>query len=97
MQYFYRAHHSPDEVLAFARSWFGGRGFNAGGESGDQQTFSDPRGKVSVTTEIEGGHYVRVTVATRDVGESEIDKVAKRFLSELHSSEEPGHIVRGAY
>jgi hypothetical protein len=38
-----------------------------------------------------------VTVATDDVGESELDKVAKRFLSELHAAEEPGYVVRGAY
>ena len=96
MQYFYRAHRSPDDVLAFARSFFSTRGFNEGG-SGDRLTFTDPRGPVGITTEIEGGHYVRVTVGTKDVGESEIDKVAKRFLAELHASEEPGHAVRGAY
>ena len=96
MQYFYRAHSTPDDVLAFARSYFGTRGFNASGAA-DRATFTDPRGVVTVDTEIEGGHYVRVTVATRDVGESEIDKVAKRFLAELHASEEPDHVVRGAY
>ena len=96
MHYFYRAHHAPEEVLAFARTFFGGRGFNESG-SGDSLTFSDLRGPILVATEIEGGHYVRVTVSTKDVGESEIDKVAKRFLAELHSTEEPGHVVRGAY
>lgn len=96
MQYFYRAHTNPDAVLSFAKTWFGGRGFNANG-SGDAITFTDPRGVVKVTTEIEGGHYVRVTVGTSDVGESEIDKVGKRFLSELHAVEEPRHTVRGAY
>ena len=96
MQYFYRAHTKPEQVLAFARSFFGGRGFNAAG-AGDSLTFTDPRGAVTLAIEIEGGHYVRVTAATNDVGESEIDKVAKRFLSELHASEEPGHAVRGNY
>ncbi|HEY2806020.1 MAG TPA: hypothetical protein VGI92_09200 [Gemmatimonadales bacterium] len=96
MQYFYRAHTTPEAVLEFARGWFGARGFNAGG-SGDSAAFTDPRGAVKVGIEIEGGHYVRVTVGTTDVGESEIDKVAKRFLSELHATEEPGHAVRGAY
>ncbi len=96
MQYFYRAHTTPEQVMEFARNWYGTRGFNASG-SGDSATFTDPRGAVSIAIEIEGGHYVRVTVGTRDVGESEIDKVAKRFLSELHATEEPGHAVRGAY
>lgn len=96
MQYFYRAHTNPDKVMTFARGWYGGRGFNASG-SGDALAFTDPRGTVKVTIEIEGGHYVRVTVGTSDVGESEIDKVAKRFLTELHAVEQPGHPVRGAY
>lgn len=96
MQYFYRSHSSPDAVLAFARTFFGARDFTAGG-SGDDLTFTDQRGKVRVSVEIEGGHYARVTSATSDVGESELDKVAKRFLSELHGHEEPGHLVKGAY
>ena len=96
MQYFYRAHSSADAVQEFARSYFGGRGFNASG-AGDALTFTHPQGVVKVITEVEGGHYLRVTAATTDVGESETDRVAKRFLSELHESEEPGHVVRGAY
>ena len=52
---------------------------------------------LSVVVLEEGGHYTRVTVATSDVGESELDRVAKRFLAELHTQGEPGHVVRGAY
>jgi hypothetical protein len=40
---------------------------------------------------------VRVTLATRDTSRSELDDIAKRFLTELHGVEEPGHEVRGAY
>ena len=96
MQYFYRAHHNADSVIEFAGTFFGSRGYNASG-SGDTITFTDPCGVVKVSTESEGGHYVRVTAATNDVGESETDRVAKRFLAELHKNEEPGHVVRGAY
>ena len=97
MQYFYRAHGKPEQVLGFADTFFGGRGFARAAGAGDYARFSDPRGPVDVRVEIEGGHYTRVTVATKDVGESELDRVAKRFLSELHAVEEPGHVVRGAY
>ena len=38
-----------------------------------------------------------VTLATDQPGESELDKFAKRFLTVLHASAEPGHAVRGAY
>ena len=96
MQYFYRAHTSPERVFGFAQTFFVDRGF-AGGGDGDRATYSDMRGQLAIHVEIEGGHYTRVTVATEDVGESELDKVAKRFLAELHAVEEPRHLVRGAY
>jgi hypothetical protein len=38
-----------------------------------------------------------VTVATDQPGESELDKVAKRFLGEIHVLAEPEHHLRGAY
>jgi len=97
MQYFYRAHCRPEQVLGFADTYFGNRRFTRAPGSGDHLRFSDARGPVDVNVEIEGGHYTRVTVATPDVGESELDKVAKRFLSELHRVEEPAYKVRGAY
>ncbi len=96
MQYFYRAHTTPERVLALAQTYFVGHGF-AGGSEGDGATYSDMRGHITLGIETEGGHYTRVTVATDDVGESELDKVAKRFLAELHAAEEPAHVVRGAY
>lgn len=97
MQYFYRAHVTPEKVLAFAGKFFLGKAFQAGPKGDSKSTYTDARGAVEVSVEIEGGHYTRVTAATRDVGESEIDKVAKRFLAELHAIEEPQHSVRGAY
>jgi hypothetical protein len=38
-----------------------------------------------------------VEVETDQVGESEADKMAKRFLAEVHVLAEPGHSIRGAY
>ncbi len=97
MQYFHRAHGKPETILGFADTWFGGRGFSRSTGAGDHARFTDPRGPVGVRVEVEGGHYVRVTVGTQDVGESELDKLAKRFLSELHRAEAPRYKVRGAY
>lgn len=97
MQYFYRAHLTPEKALAFAGKYFLGKGFAAGPAAASRAVYTDVRGAVEISLDSEGGHYTRVTIATRDVGESEIDKVAKRFLSELHAVEEPQHAVRGAY
>ncbi len=97
MQYFYRAHCTPDDALAHAERYFTGKGFTKHAGGLDAARYRDERGPVDVKVEIEGGHYTRVTVGTDDVGESELDKVAKRFLAELHRVEEPAHKVRGAY
>ncbi|HWO87700.1 MAG TPA: hypothetical protein VNL98_00965 [Gemmatimonadales bacterium] len=97
MQYFYRAHSTPESILEFAATFFTGRGFSHGTSSAEHALFSDRRGKITVHVETEGGHYTRVTVSTPDVGESELDRVAKRFLAELHSVEDRSHKVRGGY
>jgi len=52
---------------------------------------------VTVTVRAEGGHYTLIDVRTDQVGESELDKLAKRFLGEVHRLAEPAHDVRGAY
>jgi hypothetical protein len=99
MQYFYRAHTTPETVLGFARTYFTGRGFTADPGAQGRARYAEPKiGSVDVKVETEGGgHYTRVTIATRNLGESEVDKVAKRFLSELHTLDEPQHVVRGNY
>jgi hypothetical protein len=97
MQYFHRAHVSPETVLTTAERFFAARGLAAQRGSGDHARYVGLLGSVDLNVEIEGGHYTRVTVATHDVGESELDKAAKRFLSELHAADHPLHEVRGAY
>jgi len=36
-------------------------------------------------------------VSTDQVGESELDRLARGFLAEVHRQVEPAHAVRGAY
>ena len=50
-----------------------------------------------MTVQAEGGHYTLVTVETDQVGESEADKLAKRFLTLVHTLEQPSHRPIGAY
>ena len=97
MRYFHRIHGSPDSVLRSAEAFFAAKGLEPQPGNQDMAKFSDSRGDISVAVEIEGGHYARVTVATSDVGESELDRLAKRFLAELHASHDQAHEVRGAY
>ncbi len=96
MRYFHRTALSPADVLASARSFFGGR-LAPAEESARRLTFRGGLGKVAVSAKAEGGHYTLIDVETDQVGESELDRLAKRFLAEVHRQLEPSHEVRGAY
>lgn len=50
-----------------------------------------------MTARPDGGHCTLVTVETNQPGESEADRLAKRFLTLVHAAADPGHPVRGAY
>ncbi len=96
MKYFHRTHRSPAEVLAQSAQFFGGS-FAPIEESPSRRRFGGALGHVSVTAAAEGGHYTLVTVGTDQPGESEADRLAKRFLTLVHAAADPGHVIRGAY
>ncbi len=97
MKYFHRTTHaSPDEVLAQAAEFFGAR-LTPVAEEPRRRTYAGAIGKISVTVQAEGGHYTLVTVETDQVGESEADKLAKRFLTLAHAATHPTHRSIGAY
>jgi hypothetical protein len=96
MRYFHRTSIAPDDVLAEADGYFGER--LQCSDAGDRRrTFSGTVGRIDLTVEAEGGHYTLINVVTDQVGESEADRVAKRFLSMVHKRAEPEHEVKGAY
>ena len=96
MKYFHRTHLTPDEVLAGADQFFGTTLAPAGEEPRRRQ-FTGSIGRIKVSVQAEGGHYTLVTVETDQVAESEADKLAKRFLTLVHTRAEPGHRPIGAY
>jgi hypothetical protein len=96
MKYFHRTSVAPDEVLARATTFFGAR-LTPAEEQPRRRRFAGTIGQVSVTVQAEGGHYTLVTVETNQVGESEVDKLAKRFLTVVHTMAEPAHRPIGAY
>jgi hypothetical protein len=96
MKYFHRTSVSPDDVLTRAAAFFGPQ-LSPVDEGPRRRTFAGAIGQVTVSVEAEGGHYTRVTVETNQVGESEADKLAKRFLTLVHTMAEPSHSPRGAY
>ena len=96
MKYFHRTPVSPDVVIARAAEFFSRR--VAPIEEGPRRRrFAGTIGQLTLTAEAEGGHYTLVTAETNQPGESELDKLAKRFLAVVHTLAEPDHVVRGAY
>jgi hypothetical protein len=96
MKYFHRTHIAPDAVLAGAMGFFGAL-LSPAEEQPRRRTFAGAIGRITVTVQAEGGHYTLVTVETDQVGESEADKLAKRFLTLVHSWADPTHRPIGAY
>jgi hypothetical protein len=96
VKYFHRTSVSPDDVIRLAARFFPPR-LSPLEEGARRRTFAGAIGRVSVSVEAEGGHYTLVTVETNQMGESEIDRLAKRFLSTVHLQAEPAHSLRGAY
>ena len=96
MKYFHRTHLPPEEVLVGAGRFFGGTLTAVETEPRHRQ-FSGTIGRIGVSVQAEGGHYTLVTVETDQVGESEADKQAKRFLTMVHTMAEPAHRPIGAY
>jgi hypothetical protein len=96
MKYFHRTPVSPGEVIERAASFFVG-GLVPTEETPRSRRYAGAIGTLAVTAQAEGGHYTLVTVETNQPGESEIDKLAKRFLGVVHTMAEPGHALRGAY
>lgn len=96
MKYFHRSHADLDGVIAYAAEFFGAR-LNPAEEGLRRRRFTGPLGQLSVSVRAEGGHYTLITVETDQPGESELDKLAKRFLTMVHTRAHPGHTPIGAY
>ena len=96
MQYFHRTHLPPDQIMARATAFFGPR-LAPTDQAQRSRRFSGSVGQIGVNVQMEGGHYTLVTVETNQPGESEADKLAKRFLTVVHTMADPAHEPRGAY
>jgi hypothetical protein len=96
VKYFHRTTLSPEQVLAQAKTFFGAR-LAPAEETPRRRAYSGGLGHITISARPEGGHYTYIEVTTDQPGESELDKLAKRFLAEVHRSVEPTHELRGAY
>ncbi len=96
MKYFHRTSATPDAVIASAAVFFGGR-LTPTVEMSRRRSFASSLGTIRIDVAAEGGHYTLVTVQTDQPAESELDRLAKRFLGEVYRLAKPHHELRGSY
>ncbi|MFQ5551065.1 MAG: hypothetical protein ACE5FJ_07505 [Gemmatimonadales bacterium] len=96
MKYFHRTSLSPDEVLAEADGFLGGR-LDAETTATRTRSFTSVLGSVKLSVRAEGGHYTLITADTDQPGESELDKLVKRYMGRVHARVDGSHELRGAY
>ncbi len=87
----------PVEVLRIADRFFPEIDLERTGHTARSRTFSGSLGTLSLSAKKEGGHYTFVEIATDQMGESRLDRNAKKFFVELHRTGDPSHRIEAAY
>ena len=88
---------APVEVLRIADEFFPEIELERTGHTARSRTFSGPLGTLNLSVKKEGGHYTFVEINTDQMGESRLDRNAKRFFVELHRTGDPTHRIAAAY
>ena len=97
MRHFYRSHLKPDQVLALADAFFPTIGENRTRTAERTRTFGGALGTLELSVNMEGGHYTFVQIDTDQMGESRLDRNAKKFFVRLHRVSDPLHRLEAAY
>jgi hypothetical protein len=97
MRHFFRTQLAPVDVLRVADDFFPQLPLERTAHTARSRTFSGLLGTLLLTAKKEGGHYTFVAVHTDQMGESRLDRHAKRFFVELHRMSDPAHRLEAAY
>ena len=97
MRHFFRTQLIPVDVLRIADEFFPEIGMERSGHTARSRTFAGDLGTLQLSVRKEGGHYTFVEINTDQVGESRLDRNAKRFFVELHRKSDPAHKLEAAY
>ena len=97
MRHFFRTQLAPSEVLRVADSFFPNLPLERSAHTARSRTFSGALGTLHLSVKKEGGHYTFVEIGTDQMGESRLDRNAKRFFVELHRTADPSHRLEAAY
>mgnify|MGYP000507021408 CR=1 FL=1 len=97
MRHFYRTQLAPADVLRVADEFFPQLPLERSAHTARSRTFTGLLGTLQLSAKKEGGHYTFVEVHTDQMGESRLDRNAKRFFVELHRKADPSHRLEAAY
>ena len=97
MRHFYRTQLTPAEVLKVADEFFPALPLDRTAHTARSRTYSGLLGTLQLSAKKEGGHYTFVEVQTDQMGESRLDRNAKRFFVQLHRVADPSHKLEAAY
>jgi hypothetical protein len=97
MLHFFRTQLAPTEVLRIADEFFPTLPLDRTAHTARSRTYSGQLGTLQLSVKQEGGHYTFVQVQTDQIGESRLDRNAKRFFVKLHRVSDPSHRLEAAY
>jgi hypothetical protein len=97
MKHFFRTQLTPVEVLEVADKFFPTLPLERTAQTARTRTFTGDLGALNLSVKKEGGHYTFVEIHTDQMGESRLDRNAKRFFVELHRKADPAHKLQAAY
>ena len=97
MRHFFRTQLTPATVITAADRFFPSLELAQTASATRSRTYSGPLGTMTLTAKPEGGHYTFVEVNTDQMGESRLDRNAKRFFVTLHRQADPTHELEAAY
>lgn len=97
MKHFHRTQVPPAKVLELADEFFRELQMERTLNAPRARTWVGPLGTLTMAAHKEAGHYTFVSVETDQMGESRLDRNAKRFFVELRRASEPRHALKAAY
>jgi len=97
VRHFFRTQLTPTDVLRVADDFFPKLPLERTGHTARSRTYSGLLGTLELSAKKEGGHYTFVEIDTDQIGESRLDRNAKRFFVKLHRVSDPLHRLEAAY
>jgi len=97
LRHFFRTQLTPSEVLDVADEFFPTLPLERTAHTARSRTYSGILGTLFLSVKKEGGHYTFVQIQTDQIGESRLDRNAKRFFVKLHRVADPSHKLEAAY